>query len=122
LIYHHPASNVVRDGHGLYRDLYPFIQARTIFAMRGTIEPIHEQAAMSRLDACVLNWRNVATDYLHRGILDQAQHDLFVQRLSDAVVDGMAIAKLPPRLREFAPAGYLEFQPFPLTPSALSGS
>jgi glycosyltransferase involved in cell wall biosynthesis len=121
LVNHYPASNVVRDSRGLYRDLYPFIQARTIFALRGTIEPIHEQDAMSRLDACVLSWRNVATDYLHKGILDQTQHDFFVQRLFEAVADGIAIAKLPPRIPKFAHPGSSGFQPFPLSPAAVSG-
>lgn len=122
LVYHHLASNVVRDGGGVYRDLYPFVQARTIFALSGTIDPIREQEAMSRLDSCVQNWRNVAGDYLNQGILDQTQHDNFVQRLSDAVVDGRVIAKLAPRLRKFAPARYSDFQPFPLSPFVPTGS
>ena len=54
LVFHYPASNIVRDSGGVYRDLYPFIQARTIFALRGTVDPIREREAMSRLDTYIL--------------------------------------------------------------------
>jgi glycogen(starch) synthase len=121
LVFHYPASNIVRDSGGVYRDLYPFIQARTIFALRGTVDPIREREAMSQIDTYILYWRNAADDYLGKGIFDPVQRDRFVQRMSDAVIEGIAIAKRPPRIREFGPAGHAEFQPFPLFPSAPSG-
>jgi Glycosyltransferase like family 2 len=114
LVYHYPASNIVRDSHGIYRDLYPFIQSRIIFCLSGTTDPIREQEAMERLDACVLNWRHVADHYLSQGIFDPLKHNLFVRRLSDAIADGIALAKLPPRIRKFWPADDSEFQPFPV--------
>jgi len=101
LVYHHPASNLIRDDRGVYRDLYQFIQARTIFALSGTSDPTCQQEVLSRLDCCVQHWRNLAGDYLDQGIFDGTQHDQFVRRLFDAVVDGIAVAKLPPRIRKF---------------------
>jgi glycosyltransferase involved in cell wall biosynthesis len=115
LVYHYPAASVLRDSAGIYRDPYSFIKARSIFAMQTVSDPALQEEARVQLNSCIENWRNLAHNYLDRGIFDQVEHDRFVQRLSDAVVDGIAIAKFPPKTRSFAHSGHPGFHPFPLS-------
>ena len=39
IVYHYPLANVVRNLNHVHRDVYPFIQSRTVFALRSSSDP-----------------------------------------------------------------------------------
>jgi glycosyltransferase involved in cell wall biosynthesis len=90
LVYHDRAPNSVRDAALVVRDLYPFFFSRTVFALQCRFantsrEEIISQIRESANCACQGAHRN-----LEKGIFTPAEHDRFIQRLEDAITEGIS--------------------------------
>jgi len=101
IVHHERAPNTVRDDGMVIRDCYPVIHAKAIFLLQGRSDGTSVQDLVPKIKGAANYWKNVARQHMDQGTFTPVEYERFVQRIDDAVRDGIAEGSRPRFWRTF---------------------
>jgi glycosyltransferase involved in cell wall biosynthesis len=113
IVYHERAQNAVRDNKGFIRDCYPLIHDKAIFSLQCCSGRPSAEDLVSRIKETASHWANAARHHIDEGTFTPVEYEHFVQRIDDAVRDGIAQGSRPRTFRKFREPRRASFHPYP---------
>jgi GT2 family glycosyltransferase len=113
IVYHERAPSTVRDDGLAIRDCYPLIHSFAIFLLQGRSHGTSVRNLISRIKGFANYWEKAASHRMDQGTFTPVEYARFVQRIDDAVRDGITEGLRPRTFRKFEPPCRTAFHPYP---------